>query len=70
MYNEITEPVPVQILLMGGNYVQLLCYQLNSLTALWKAEDAGIPHNMAWHSERIPLFADEGYVFGAEVHKY
>ncbi|CAL8089637.1 unnamed protein product [Calicophoron daubneyi] len=60
VYNELTYPFASQLLLIDDNYVQLLRYQLNSLTSLWKADDAGLPYNMAWITPRIRLYEVEG----------
>ncbi|VDD77805.1 unnamed protein product [Mesocestoides corti] len=62
LYNEIDRPFTTQLLLYNAvdQSWQLLAYQLNSLCGLWKAEDAGEPLNLAWHSERIPMFEKPG----------
>ncbi|BHF69768.1 mitochondrial translation [Sparganum proliferum] len=56
LYNDLTYPIPVQLLLSDGHHFQLLRFQLNSLTALWKPEDARLPFNMAWASQRLTLY--------------
>lgn len=51
---------------MDGNYIQLLRFQLNSITSLWKAEDSMLPYNLAWYSPRVELCklqSDLEYVF-------
>ncbi|KAK4474700.1 hypothetical protein MN116_001828 [Schistosoma mekongi] len=55
LYNELTYPLCVQLILMDGNYIQLLRFQLNSITSLWKAEDSMLPYNLAWYSPRVEL---------------
>ncbi|CAH8575867.1 unnamed protein product [Schistosoma turkestanicum] len=55
LYNELTYPFCVQLILMDGNYIQLLRFQLNSITSLWKAEDSMLPYNLAWYSPRVEL---------------
>lgn len=55
LYNELTYPFCTQILIFDQTHVQLLQFQLNSLTSLWKPDDAQLPYNLAWISERIPL---------------
>ncbi|KAH8868849.1 28S ribosomal mitochondrial isoform 2 [Schistosoma japonicum] len=55
LYNELTYPICVQLILMDGNHIQLLRFQLNSITSLWKAEDSMLPYNLAWYSPRVEL---------------
>ncbi|KAM3171561.1 hypothetical protein ACTXT7_016377, partial [Hymenolepis weldensis] len=58
LYNELDHPFSVQLLLFDTSSVtwQLVAYQLNTLSGLWKADDAGDPYNLLWHSLRIPMF--------------
>ncbi|KAF5398049.1 Ribosomal protein S30 mitochondrial [Paragonimus heterotremus] len=56
LYNELTYPLAVQLLLIDDDHIQLMRYQLNSMTSLWKAEDSGLPFNVAWISPKLRLF--------------
>ncbi|OON22847.1 hypothetical protein X801_01249 [Opisthorchis viverrini] len=56
LYNELTYPLATQLLLVDNDHIQLLRYQLNSLTSLWKADDSGLPFNMAWLSPKVKLY--------------
>nr|CDS30549.1 28S ribosomal protein S30 mitochondrial [Hymenolepis microstoma]CDS34781.1 28S ribosomal protein S30 mitochondrial [Hymenolepis microstoma] len=61
LYNELDHPFSVQLLLFDAASVtwQLVAYQLNTLSGLWKADDAGDPFNLLWHSPRIPMFNED-----------
>uniref|UniRef100_A0A0X3P0C7 28S ribosomal protein S30 n=1 Tax=Schistocephalus solidus TaxID=70667 RepID=A0A0X3P0C7_SCHSO len=67
LYNDLTYPIPVQLLLTDGHHFQLLRFQLNSLTALWKPEDAGLPFNMAWASQRLALYNQDEVVANDKI---
>ncbi|KAF7260087.1 hypothetical protein EG68_02727 [Paragonimus skrjabini miyazakii] len=56
LYNELTYPLATQLLLIDDDHIQLMRYQLNSLTSLWKADDSGLPFNVAWISPKLRLF--------------
>ncbi|KAF6772263.1 hypothetical protein AHF37_09147 [Paragonimus kellicotti] len=56
LYNELTYPFAAQLLLIDEDHIQLMRYQLNSLTSLWKTEDSGLPFNVAWISPKLRLF--------------
>ncbi|KAA3681076.1 uncharacterized protein DEA37_0000760 [Paragonimus westermani] len=56
LYNELTYPLASQLLLIDDDHIQLMRYQLNSLTSFWKAEDSGLPFNVAWISPKVRLF--------------
>ncbi|VDN98469.1 unnamed protein product [Rodentolepis nana] len=68
LYNELDHPFSVQLLLFDAASVtwQLVAYQLNTLSGLWKADDAGDPFNLLWHSPRIPMF-DEDHALNPEA---
>ncbi|CAH8665224.1 unnamed protein product [Heterobilharzia americana] len=55
LYNELTYPLCAQLILMDETHIQLLRFQLNSITSLWKAEDSMLPYNLAWYSPRVEL---------------
>ncbi|CAH8871203.1 unnamed protein product [Trichobilharzia szidati] len=59
LYNELTYPLCAQIILMDETHIQLLRFQLNSITSLWKAEDSMLPYNLAWYSPRVELFKEQ-----------
>nr|VZI43307.1 unnamed protein product [Spirometra erinaceieuropaei] len=67
LYNDLTYPIPVQLLLTDGHHFQLLRFQLNSLTALWKPEDAGLPFNMAWASQRLALYDQDAAAINDKI---
>ena len=55
IYDELTYPICTSLMLTNGFSVQFLYYQLNSISSLWKPEDAGHPVNMVWISPKMDL---------------